>query len=193
MTSAPPRRSSRQYPSVCGAYQRPVAALRGRYEHQRQSAPATGIVASEKRKSVAQLCDIIALNDQVTDGIDDLIFARHSGVPFQMRRCHRLTRVRRHRWFPDSSVLSVDPHGNTSSFSRGNARTQPRQRCADTTRRRGPSRLGRTNYLAPNRKPLRDLQKWVTEFNPHWGSERETLKNYAQYLGANHPEVKDKR
>jgi DNA-binding transcriptional ArsR family regulator len=53
-------------------------------------------------------------------------------------------------------------------------------------------KVGRTNYLALNRRPLRDLQDWVGEFNPHWGSERETLDNYAQYLSANHPEGKDK-
>lgn len=52
-------------------------------------------------------------------------------------------------------------------------------------------KVGRTNYLALNRKPLRDLQKWVGEFNPHWGNERETLENYARYLGASHPERKD--
>jgi DNA-binding transcriptional ArsR family regulator len=52
-------------------------------------------------------------------------------------------------------------------------------------------KVGRTNYLALNRNPLRDLQKWVGEFNPHWGNERETLENYARYLGATHPEGKD--
>ena len=52
-------------------------------------------------------------------------------------------------------------------------------------------KVGRTNYLTLNRKPLRDLQKWVGEFNPHWGSEQETLENYALYLGADHPERKD--
>jgi len=54
-------------------------------------------------------------------------------------------------------------------------------------------KVGRTNYLALNRKPLRDLQNWVGEYNPHWGNERETLENYAQYLGASHPVRKDSR
>jgi DNA-binding transcriptional ArsR family regulator len=53
-------------------------------------------------------------------------------------------------------------------------------------------KVGRTNYLALNRGPLRDLQEWVGEFNPHWGNERETLENYAEYVGASHPERKDR-
>jgi DNA-binding transcriptional ArsR family regulator len=44
-------------------------------------------------------------------------------------------------------------------------------------------KAGRTNFLALNRKPLRDLQKWVGGFNPYWGSEKETLENYARHLG----------
>ena len=52
-------------------------------------------------------------------------------------------------------------------------------------------KVGRINYLALNRGPLRDLLSWVGEFNPHWGNERETLENYAEYLGASHPERKD--
>jgi DNA-binding transcriptional ArsR family regulator len=52
-------------------------------------------------------------------------------------------------------------------------------------------KVGRTSYLALHRKPLRDLQMWVGEFNPHWGNERETLENYAQYMGETHPDGKD--
>ena len=37
---------------------------------------------------------------------------------------------------------------------------------------------GRTNFLALNRAPLRQLQEWVGQFNPYWGDERETLENY---------------
>jgi DNA-binding transcriptional ArsR family regulator len=44
-------------------------------------------------------------------------------------------------------------------------------------------KAGRTNFLALNRKPLRDLQEWVGQFNPYWGSEKETLENYARHLG----------
>jgi hypothetical protein len=31
----------------------------------------------------------------------------------------------------------------------------------------------------------------VGEYNPHWGNERETLENYAQYLGGTHPDGED--
>lgn len=45
-------------------------------------------------------------------------------------------------------------------------------------------KVGRTNFLALHRAPLRGLQAWVEEFHPYWGDERETLENYARYLGA---------
>ena len=45
-------------------------------------------------------------------------------------------------------------------------------------------KVGRTNFLALNRAPLRGLQEWIGGFNPHWGSEKETLENYAQSLGS---------
>jgi DNA-binding transcriptional ArsR family regulator len=45
-------------------------------------------------------------------------------------------------------------------------------------------KVGRTNFLALSRAPLRALQAWVEEFHPYWGDERETLDNYARYLGA---------
>jgi DNA-binding transcriptional ArsR family regulator len=44
-------------------------------------------------------------------------------------------------------------------------------------------KVGRTNFLALNRAPLRGLQAWVDGFHPYWGDERETLDNYARYLG----------
>lgn len=37
---------------------------------------------------------------------------------------------------------------------------------------------GRTNFLALNRAPLRQLQEWAGQFNAYWGDERETLENY---------------
>jgi DNA-binding transcriptional ArsR family regulator len=49
-------------------------------------------------------------------------------------------------------------------------------------------KVGRTNYLALNRAPLRDLQAWVDEFHPYWGDARETLDNYARYLGTDTPD-----
>lgn len=45
-------------------------------------------------------------------------------------------------------------------------------------------KIGRTNFLALNRAPLRGLQAWVEEFHPYWGDERETLDNYARHVGA---------
>ena len=44
-------------------------------------------------------------------------------------------------------------------------------------------KLGRTNFLALEREPLRRLQDWVEQFHPWWGTEAETLENYAGYLG----------
>jgi DNA-binding transcriptional ArsR family regulator len=43
---------------------------------------------------------------------------------------------------------------------------------------------GRTNFLALNRGPLSELQDWVEQFHPYWGSDRETLDNYAQRMGS---------
>ncbi len=43
-------------------------------------------------------------------------------------------------------------------------------------------KVGRTNFLALNRAPLRGLSDWLGQFNPYWGSEKETLDNYARYL-----------
>ena len=49
-------------------------------------------------------------------------------------------------------------------------------------------KVGRTNFLALNRGPLRGLQEWLGGFSPFWGNEKETLENYAQYLGSQHPD-----
>lgn len=46
---------------------------------------------------------------------------------------------------------------------------------------------GRTNFLALNRVPLRQLQEWVGQFNPYWGDEKETLENYALDEGSQQP------
>ncbi len=46
---------------------------------------------------------------------------------------------------------------------------------------------GRTNFLALNRAPLRQLQEWVGQFNPYWGDERETLENYVLDEGNQQP------
>ena len=43
---------------------------------------------------------------------------------------------------------------------------------------------GRTNFLALSREPLSELQDWVDQFHVYWGSDRETLANYAQRMGS---------
>ena len=43
-------------------------------------------------------------------------------------------------------------------------------------------KIGRTNFLALNREPLRGLQEWSMQYHPYWGNDEETLENYAQYM-----------
>jgi DNA-binding transcriptional ArsR family regulator len=44
-------------------------------------------------------------------------------------------------------------------------------------------KIGRTNFLALNRAGLLGLQEWVNQYHAYWGSNEETLENYAEYLG----------
>ena len=44
-------------------------------------------------------------------------------------------------------------------------------------------KLGRTNFLAIERRPLGQLQAWTAELQPWWGTDGETLVNYADSLG----------
>ncbi len=44
-------------------------------------------------------------------------------------------------------------------------------------------KVRQTNVLTLNRQSLRVLQDWVGQYHPYWGSEKETLENYAHYLG----------
>ena len=44
-------------------------------------------------------------------------------------------------------------------------------------------KIGRTNFLSLNRESLRGLQNWLEQYHTYWGSNEETLENYAQYLG----------
>jgi DNA-binding transcriptional ArsR family regulator len=44
-------------------------------------------------------------------------------------------------------------------------------------------KIGRTNFLALERAPLRRLQDWMEQFHPWWGTDAESLENYARYLG----------
>ncbi len=43
-------------------------------------------------------------------------------------------------------------------------------------------KIGRTNFLALERAPLRRLTRWVEQFHPWWGIEAESLETYAAYL-----------
>lgn len=43
-------------------------------------------------------------------------------------------------------------------------------------------KIGRTNFLALERKPLIRLQAWMDRFHPWWGTDAESLENYAEYL-----------
>ena len=44
-------------------------------------------------------------------------------------------------------------------------------------------KIGQTNVLTLNRQSLCVLQDWVAQYHPYWGSDQETLENYAHYLG----------
>ena len=48
-------------------------------------------------------------------------------------------------------------------------------------------KLGRTNFLALEREPLSRLQAWTGQFRPWWGSDGETLANYADALRRDPP------
>ena len=54
-------------------------------------------------------------------------------------------------------------------------------------------KIGRTNFLTLNRDSLRALQDWVMQYHPYWGSNEETLENYAQYLGTEKTKTKEKQ
>lgn len=48
-------------------------------------------------------------------------------------------------------------------------------------------KIGQTNFISLNRKPLRDLQEWVMQYHPYWGADNETLENYNEYLEKKSP------
>jgi DNA-binding transcriptional ArsR family regulator len=54
-------------------------------------------------------------------------------------------------------------------------------------------KIGRINFLALSRESLRGLQDWLMQYHAYWGSEKETLENYAQYLGREHAKNKEKK
>jgi len=54
-------------------------------------------------------------------------------------------------------------------------------------------KIGRTNFLAFNRESLRGLQDWLSQYHTYWGSNKETLENYAQYLSKKKTKKKEKK
>ena len=52
-------------------------------------------------------------------------------------------------------------------------------------------KLGRTTFLALEREPLSRLQAWTGQFHPWWGSDGETLENYADALRPDPPSPKE--
>ncbi len=43
-------------------------------------------------------------------------------------------------------------------------------------------KIARTNFLSLEREPLKLLQEWIDRFHPWWGTDEESLENYAEYL-----------
>jgi DNA-binding transcriptional ArsR family regulator len=39
-------------------------------------------------------------------------------------------------------------------------------------------KVGRTNFVALNKKSLRAVQAWIMQFRADWGNDNETLENY---------------
>jgi len=37
---------------------------------------------------------------------------------------------------------------------------------------------GRTNFLAIDRRALRELSDWIHQYHAYWGDNKETLENY---------------
>ena len=54
-------------------------------------------------------------------------------------------------------------------------------------------KIGRTNFLAFNRESLRSLQDWLMQYDTYWGSNKETLENYAQYLERENKRIRRKK
>lgn len=54
----------------------------------------------------------------------------------------------------------------------------------------GRRKLGRTTFLTLDRASIRGLQAWLGEYHAYWGTEKESLENYAQFLAAEPPTKK---
>ena len=54
-------------------------------------------------------------------------------------------------------------------------------------------KVGRTNFLALEREPLRRLAAWVEQFHPWWGTDEESLENYVAFLSKESEEIVTKK
>jgi DNA-binding transcriptional ArsR family regulator len=43
-------------------------------------------------------------------------------------------------------------------------------------------KVGRTNFVALNRRSLGELQDWIAQYHTEWGNDKETLDNYIASL-----------
>lgn len=48
-------------------------------------------------------------------------------------------------------------------------------------------KVGRRHFLALQRQSLIALQEWLTQYQVYWGSDDETLINYAEYIKKGNP------
>ena len=52
-------------------------------------------------------------------------------------------------------------------------------------------KTGRTTFLTLDRSSMRGLQRWLARFHTYWGSEDESLANYADHLTRDTTNEKD--
>ena len=43
-------------------------------------------------------------------------------------------------------------------------------------------KIGRVNFLTLNRRAIRTLQNWLSQYHAYWGTDEETLENYETFL-----------
>jgi DNA-binding transcriptional ArsR family regulator len=52
-------------------------------------------------------------------------------------------------------------------------------------------KLGRTTFLTLDRTGINDLQAWLGQFHPYWGSDDDTLESQERYLAGDAPSAKE--
>ena len=43
-------------------------------------------------------------------------------------------------------------------------------------------KIGKTTFLTLNKKSLLELQNWLMQYHTYWGSDKESLENYTDFL-----------